>query len=581
MFQVVGCVGSVVVLACGALAQKSPDVRIDTDPAGTSLSAEPSIATSGTTVHVVWEDWRDGETDVYYSRSTDGGATWLAAEVRLDTDPPGQAHSRNPVVVASGTAVYVAWEEWRSGKTDVYFNRSLDGGVTWLAADVRLNRGPAGFTVAVEPTIRADGTSVYVTWQDDRLGANDVFFDRSLDGGTTWLGQQVRVNTNAGPGKTSRSHMAVDDGAVYVVWWDLRHTVGIDGDIYFNRSLDDGTSWLANDVRIDRDPTGLAWSFNPRVAARGDTVHVVWLDRRDGQPDVYYTRSADAGSTWPAADVRLDTDAAGAAESTHARMVASGSSVYVAWTDKRDGGSDVYFNGSADEGVSWLPADVRLDTDPPGSAASLECELAADREAVFVTWWETRDTGLSGSNIQFNRSLDGGRTWLAQDRRVDSDPTSPGQSREQHVALSAHCANVVWYDNRNGTGDIYTTILFGFQPYGSTTAAAGCSQPRLVGNGRPVLTHPFSVDVVGGVPNAPAAMMLGAPAALPLFGGTLYVNPVLLLPLALGPAGTVSVPLLVDDPGLLGATIAFQVAVSDACFPSSVVLTNGLDLWIG
>jgi hypothetical protein len=36
---------------------------------------------------VTWRDTRNGRDDIYFNRSPDGGATWLIADVRLDTDP--------------------------------------------------------------------------------------------------------------------------------------------------------------------------------------------------------------------------------------------------------------------------------------------------------------------------------------------------------------------------------------------------------------------------------------------------------------------------------------------------------------
>ena len=39
----------------------------------------------GATIHVVWHDDRDGNTEIYYKRSTDNGTTW-GADTRLTTD---------------------------------------------------------------------------------------------------------------------------------------------------------------------------------------------------------------------------------------------------------------------------------------------------------------------------------------------------------------------------------------------------------------------------------------------------------------------------------------------------------------
>ncbi len=46
----------------------------------------PVIAINGSVVHVVWSDERDGNYEIYYKRSTDGGVSW-GADTRLTNNP--------------------------------------------------------------------------------------------------------------------------------------------------------------------------------------------------------------------------------------------------------------------------------------------------------------------------------------------------------------------------------------------------------------------------------------------------------------------------------------------------------------
>lgn len=112
------------------------DVRLTNAPAASLLSYNfaSSIAVGADdAVHVVWYDSRDGESQIYYKRSLDGGNTWQA-DVRLVRDGTRREH---PAIAASGSMVYVAWHERRG--TDLGFYvvaaRSLDGGATLAGAD--------------------------------------------------------------------------------------------------------------------------------------------------------------------------------------------------------------------------------------------------------------------------------------------------------------------------------------------------------------------------------------------------------------------------------------------------------------
>src|SRR5687768_6371957 len=174
----------------------SPEVRLDTDAPGNELSVFPEIARSGTNLYVVWYDRRLGDLDVFFNRSLDGGDTWLPADVRVDTTPAGGLGALIPQVAAEGANVYVVWQDRRDGLPDVRFNRSADAGTTWLLADVRLDSGLAGAAASREPRIAVAGPHLYVVWEDARNGATDVYFNRSLDGGATWLPSDARLDTD-------------------------------------------------------------------------------------------------------------------------------------------------------------------------------------------------------------------------------------------------------------------------------------------------------------------------------------------------------------------------------------------------
>src|SRR5262245_36422021 len=124
-------------------AQRTPDVRLDTDAAGSAPSSEPQVAASGSMVFAVWLDQRGTGPKVYFNRSLDGGASWLRPDKRLDHAPGGTPCSAAHIA-AAGASVYVLWTDPRNGREDLFFQRSLDGGTTWLPADVRPGTHPPG-----------------------------------------------------------------------------------------------------------------------------------------------------------------------------------------------------------------------------------------------------------------------------------------------------------------------------------------------------------------------------------------------------------------------------------------------------
>ena len=168
--------------------------------------------------------------DIFVASSRDGGTTWPPAATRLDRDAPGNAESHFPHIAAFGSSAWVIWAEFRNPDADVYMNRTTDDGVTWLAQDVRIDNGPPGTTTGVTQ-IAAGPTGVYATFQDDRTGAIGLYMNRSVDGGATWLPQDLVLRTVPGALTRELQDVVVDGTSVYVAWDDPRNG---DWDVYFN-----------------------------------------------------------------------------------------------------------------------------------------------------------------------------------------------------------------------------------------------------------------------------------------------------------------------------------------------------------
>ncbi len=234
-----------------------------------------------------------------FSRSDDGGRAWTP-KIRIADLQTGSLGGI--VQVAPGGTVLATWWSWLTD--DVWFDRSFDGGVTW-GTDIRVNdlpgsaASPLGSDPPVLPAMAvAPNGTVYIVYGDYRNGwpngtANgdmDVFFARSVDGGTTWS-PGVRLNDDAATARQWMPDLALDPfGGIHVAWEDDRTGAH---NIFYTNSTDGGATWSPN-IPVTTASTALSYTRpGDYLAIESDpwgNVCVVWTDGRGADLDIYFAK---------------------------------------------------------------------------------------------------------------------------------------------------------------------------------------------------------------------------------------------------------------------------------------------------
>ena len=83
------------------------------------------LRTDGDQLAVLWTDLRSSSASnpremLWLSTSPDAGQTW-APEVQVEDSAAGSARSAFPAMALQGGLTHVVWEEWRAGNADVYY----------------------------------------------------------------------------------------------------------------------------------------------------------------------------------------------------------------------------------------------------------------------------------------------------------------------------------------------------------------------------------------------------------------------------------------------------------------------------
>jgi len=370
-----------------------PAMIVDGPPA--YWAAEPSLAVGSDGVaYLAFTGWGGSVTqsDIFFTKSSNG-RTW-SVPIRVNNDAGGASQSEPALALDSANAIYIAWTDSRNGNNDVFFSKSTDGGLSF-SANVRVN--DVTTNSQSEPALAVDPVNphlVYVVWTDTRSAVfgPDIFYANSTDGGLSF-NPSARVNNDAGGSEQNAPAIAVAlNQDVYVVWRDPR-TPAKGPDIYFSKSSDRGATWTPS-FNIN-DDSGSAMQQDPTIAVDvAGNIYVAWTDFRNAntQPDIYATRSTNAGASF-AANVKVNDDL-GAAIQWVPSLAANGGKIVTAWADSRTSGStswDIYESSSTD-GLTWSP-NVKVNDDSLPNfqfSPSVGIDAAGD---VFAAWLDTRVSG--------------------------------------------------------------------------------------------------------------------------------------------------------------------------------------------
>ncbi len=319
-----------------------------------------------------------GNGGVFVARKDPGSAVFapsVMADVTGAADKCWMAAGPRPFVKDT-TRLYVAYN------LGIVWSDNL--GQTFTATPVSLGGG-LGFLPRVGP-----GGEVYVAYWNFNGAGDQMRLQRSFNGGQSFTSHLIATRMDVWGVETSNPRvpgtfrvpplvsLAVDDndGTLYALYFDTTEVVGpnFNVDLYFTRSVDQGTSWTTPAV-INGDSSPPGDQFFPWIEVdREGRLHVVFFDSRhtvqndsavNGMFDAYYAWSADRGDTW--SEIRLtpsswnsDNDGLNRPDQflgDYLGMAVAGRRVYPIYLDTSGGDPDTYTN------VIVFPGDPDLDSD--------------------------------------------------------------------------------------------------------------------------------------------------------------------------------------------------------------------------
>jgi hypothetical protein len=230
----------------------------------------PDIAWSGSQFLVAWHDDRDGEYDIYFAILSPSG-TPAGAESKLNETTTSATYSS---VAWAGSQYGVAWEDNRLGAKQIYLARVTSWG-SKSGSDLRVSTGGTSSFVSMAWS----GSEFGIAWQDTRSPTSEIFM-RRVDGLGATVGTDVRLTSAE---STAEYADVVWTGSLYAVAWDDNRTGT--NQIYLGL-VDPTGARIGSDVRVTDT---ISWGDEPSLAWTGSELGIAWVDDRDGNRVIYFT----------------------------------------------------------------------------------------------------------------------------------------------------------------------------------------------------------------------------------------------------------------------------------------------------
>lgn len=290
------------------------------------------------------------------------------------------------------------------------------------------NNANADVELDGNPSFAADGSgNLIAVWSSSNTQGNgigtdgDIFEAHSSDGGATWSDPAALTTDDfAEQGPV----VATDGAGNWVAAWsstnDLGGIIGVDYDILFTRSTNNGQTWSTPTFLNSLAPTSNAGDFDITIVSGGaDLFIAAWSSNGNvgtgSDNEIHFSRSKNGGGSWSDEEA-LNPDAGSDSlkydQVPHLASDGQGNWVAIWLGEGEDSIYDVLTARSTNDGKSWK-------SQKTAGSGSGQPRIATDGAGNWVAVWYLLDPakGLADddNDIIVVRSTDNGGLWIAQE----------------------------------------------------------------------------------------------------------------------------------------------------------------------
>lgn len=364
------------------------------------FSRSPSIALNNNGIHVVFSDNNNGKSEIYYSKSTNKGASWSSPKIIL-TDPDPSGYELEPAITAvDSNSLYVVSSGYHYSINESTYLWLLKGilsensGVTWNTESVLDTQ----LTISTKPSITSTSKNITAV----STVSHSLKSVLSTDGGLSF-GTSIVVSKSGFPQLPSSTYMKSTCYSVWqnVSWFDPFWNIWFGNEPWLEESavapnLTDSYPYQPSLSSDNSKRLHLAYSY---AYIPDSLAPVEWR--------IDYTRSIDSGKTWQ----ELKTISGTANSFTPKIKTSDNGKLCAIWSSYINNKWSIWGSYSTDSGLNWV-APYQI-TQP--QEFSLYPDFSVSKDTLFIVWqnfrrgnWELLFTKyvLNNLNIELDKNQD-------------------------------------------------------------------------------------------------------------------------------------------------------------------------------
>lgn len=398
---------------------------------------------------MVWENYSALGSTIQMRLYLPNG-TSLLGPVQVNSDGGSVGHWVPAVACAPGSGYLVCWEDYRNGQADIYARQFTGAGIA-VGSDFSIVPPPADAAAQYSPRVTYSVKDRYVIgWTDLRLG-QEIYLQRYNQ--TTGL---VGINQQISSGHALVLNRDLDlssaaSGKTHVVW----SASGADNSIQ-SLLLDSGLVPAGFPEVVNMSTMGQRWIPAAAFGKSGDWSGV-WTESVNENTNIALMLFTASGTRRLAGELTVNDETQGAHSISPRIIATTGWWNLVAYVSQRYDQGDVFVRTISNAGT-LSGGEARVNQDA-GSSLQAEPSLATNLQKVLLVWNDTRTlAGFSGQRI-YGRWLSPYGDFITYELVISDSLSLASKSDPQVVVRSDGSGLVTWLDRRGGTLQVYAKWL--------------------------------------------------------------------------------------------------------------------------